>query len=143
VVALAAHFAKKHAERLNRTITRIDARGLRALAAHPWPGNVRELENVIERAVILSHGGTLRIDRESLPSADVPAAALADQLRANERQAIEEALAASHGRVSGPHGAARRLGLAPSTLEFRIRKLGIDKFAPRKRAPTATEKRSA
>jgi len=88
---------------------------------------VRELENVVERAVILSRNGTLRVDREALPGA-VLTGDMDARLQAGEREIIESALRASGGRVAGPNGAARQLGLAPSTLDFRIRRLGIDKF---------------
>jgi formate hydrogenlyase transcriptional activator len=132
VPPLVAHLAAKYAARLGRTIDRVDARGLRTLARHHWPGNVRELENVMERAVILSQNGRLRLDREVLPPMEVPGAPLSVQREASERSAIEAALLGSGGRVSGPHGAAGRLGLPASTLEFRIRKLGIDKFRYRR-----------
>jgi formate hydrogenlyase transcriptional activator len=132
VPPLVAHLASKYAARLGRTIERVDARGLRTLAAYHWPGNVRELENVVERAVILSRSGTLRVGRDVLPSAEVLRTSLSDELQSSERKAIETALAASRGRVSGPGGAARRLGLPASTLEFRIRRLGIDKFQYRR-----------
>jgi len=85
------------------------------------------MQNIIERAVILSTTGRLQIDPRSLP--DTPGSQeLDNQLDAREREAIEAALRASHGRVSGPNGAAKKLGLPHSTLEFRIKKLGIDKF---------------
>jgi formate hydrogenlyase transcriptional activator len=100
------------------------------LESYAWPGNVRELENVVERAVILSRNGTLRVERDLLPGA--AAGDMAGHLEAEERQAIEGALRASRGRISGLQGAARRLGLPASTLEFRIRRLGIDKFQYRK-----------
>jgi formate hydrogenlyase transcriptional activator len=129
---LVAHLAAKYGGRLGRTIERVDTRGLRALAAYHWPGNIRELENVVERAVILSQNGTLRIGRDVLPSSDVRTSALSDELQATERASIETALTTSRGRVSGPGGAARRLGLPASTLEFRIRRLGIDKFRYRR-----------
>jgi formate hydrogenlyase transcriptional activator len=132
IAPLVATFAAKYGTRVGRPVTRVDARSLRALAAYPWPGNVRELENIVERAVIVSRGGTLRIDREILPGADAGASRLADHLHESERAAIETALSASGGRVSGPQGAARRLGLPASTLEFRIRKLGIDRFRHRR-----------
>jgi formate hydrogenlyase transcriptional activator len=132
IAPLVATFAAKYGSRVGRPVTRVDARSLRALAAYPWPGNVRELENIVERAVIVSRGGTLRIDREILPGADVGASRLVDHLQESERAAIETALSASGGRVSGPQGAARRLGLPASTLEFRIRKLGIDRFRHRR-----------
>jgi formate hydrogenlyase transcriptional activator len=134
---LTAHFADVYARRLNRTIDRIDRRTLRLLERYSWPGNVRELEHVIERAVILSRNGTLRVDRETLAgglAGALPDGDISEQLRARERDALEAALHASAGRISGPTGAAARLGLPASTLEFRIKRLGIDKFRFR-RAP--------
>jgi transcriptional regulator with GAF, ATPase, and Fis domain len=145
---LVGHFVAKHSARLDRRVDGIDRRTLSWLESHPWPGNVRELENVVERAVILSKNGTLRIDGQTLRAASMssgplespgparlsvspPAEASAgidSRLRTQEREAIEAALRASGGRVAGPDGAAQRLGLAPSTLEFRIKKLGVDKF---------------
>jgi transcriptional regulator of acetoin/glycerol metabolism len=88
---------------------------------------VRELENVIERAVILSRNGTLSVDRDLLPCTAVTED-FTERLQNQERAAIEAALRAARGRVSGANGAARILGLPPSTLEFRIKRLGIDKF---------------
>ncbi|MBO0861150.1 MAG: sigma 54-interacting transcriptional regulator [Chloracidobacterium sp.] len=128
---LAAHFAAKHGARFGRIVNRIERRSLKLLESHHWPGNVRELENVIERAIILSRDGVLRIERDALPNADL-AGNIDERLRGREREAIEMALRASHGRVSGPKGAARALGLAPSTLDLRIKSLGIDKFQYRK-----------
>ncbi|MCC7179972.1 MAG: sigma 54-interacting transcriptional regulator [Acidobacteria bacterium] len=123
---LAAHLAAKYAARFGRRVTRIDRRTLRLLEAHPWPGNVRELENIVARAVIVAEGEVLRIPREMLAGAD-PVTRLDANLEQNERSAIEAALQACRGRVAGADGAARRLGLAPSTLESRIQRLGIDK----------------
>lgn len=128
---LVQHFAARHGARCGKTIARIDRRTMKLLEAYAWPGNVRELENVIERAVILSRQGTLRVDRETLPGATVPQDMDAD-LQKQEREAIESALRASAGRVAGANGAAKRLGLAASTLEFRIKRLGIDKFRYRR-----------
>jgi formate hydrogenlyase transcriptional activator len=128
---LAAHFAAKHGERFGRAINRIDRRSMKLLEGGAWPGNVRELENVIERAVILSRDGVLRVERDALPHADL-IGKMDERLRAQEREAIEAALRASRGRVSGPNGAARALGLAPSTLDLRIKSLGIDKFQYRR-----------
>jgi len=133
IPALVAHFAARCGARMGRSITRVERRGMRLLEGYDWPGNVRELENVIERAMILSRGGTLRIPPEVMPRA----AATGDvdrMLREQEREAIESALKASGGRVAGENGAAQRLGLAPSTLEFRIRRLGIDRYQHRRRA---------
>jgi formate hydrogenlyase transcriptional activator len=124
---LTSHFAAKHSERFGRAISRIDRRAMNLLTSYHWPGNVRELENVIERAVILSRNGALRVERDALPSAD-GAANVNERLQSQEREAIESALRASRGRVSGPNGAAKALGIPPSTLEFRIKRLGIDKF---------------
>ena len=128
VGALAASLATKHAGRLSRTIERIDKKSLRLLESHDWPGNVRELENVIERGVILSRHGTLHIERDSLRIMTTKGN-VGQHLRDEEREAIESALRLSRGRISGPNGAAGRLGLPASTLEFRIKRLGIDKFA--------------
>jgi formate hydrogenlyase transcriptional activator len=128
---LAAHFAAKHGARFGRSINRIDRRSMKLLESHHWPGNVRELENAIERAIILSRDGVLRIDRDALPRANL-LGNMDESLRAQEREAIETALRVSRGRVSGPNGAAQALGLAPSTLDLRIKSLGIDKFQYRK-----------
>ena len=128
---LVAHFAKKHGRRHGRSIARIDRRTLTLLESYEWPGNVRELENMVERAVILSRNGILRVNREMLPGAGV-APNMEASLQAREKEAIESALRVSRGRVAGPNGAAKRLGMAPSTLEFRIRRLGIDRFLYRR-----------
>jgi len=130
IPVLTAHFANKHGARFNRTISRIDRRVLGLLATYHWPGNVRELENVIERAVILSRDGTLSVDQDILPGVSV-ADNIRERIEVQEREVIENALRAARGRVSGPKGAANALGIAPSTLEFRIKRLGIDKFSYR------------
>jgi formate hydrogenlyase transcriptional activator len=128
---LVAHFADKYGTRFSRKISRIDRKTLDALQAHSWPGNVRELENTVERAVILSRNGVLTIDAP-MPR-DAAALGSVNQHASEERVAIESALAASAGRVSGETGAAQKMGLPASTLEFRIKKLGIDKFRHRRR----------
>jgi formate hydrogenlyase transcriptional activator len=128
IAPLAARLATKHATRLGRTVERIDKNSLRLLESYDWPGNVRELENVVERAVVVSRHGTLRIEPDFL--GDLPKQRnVGDHLRNEERETIESALRLSHGRISGPNGAANRLGLPASTLEFRIKRLGIDKFS--------------
>ncbi|MGH9436215.1 MAG: helix-turn-helix domain-containing protein, partial [Terriglobia bacterium] len=96
--------------------------------SYHWPGNVRELENLVERAVIASRGGTLRLETGALLLPGSPIA-LDDQLQSQERDAIEAALRCTRGRVSGPRGAAALLGIPSTTLESRIQRLGIDKFA--------------
>jgi formate hydrogenlyase transcriptional activator len=132
VGVLTAHLAAKYAAQFGRTISRIDRRTLALLESYDWPGNVRELENLIARAVIVSKGEVLQISPPMLPGTPTTGN-MNRQLEKEERVAIEAALRACRGRVSGPDGAARRLGLAPSTLESRIQRLGIDKYRHRKR----------
>jgi formate hydrogenlyase transcriptional activator len=128
---LTAHFAEKYGERFGRKISRIERQTVDLLQSHNWPGNVRELENTVERAVILARNGVLSIDAGMLGggAAQLPAD---PQAGAQEREAIVAALTASQGKVSGETGAAKRIGLPASTLEFRIKKLGIDKFRYRR-----------
>ena len=130
IAPLVAHFAEKYGAHFGRKISRIERETLDMLQSHSWPGNVRELENVVERAVILSRGGVLHLDTATLSATKDNST---EQARSEERQAIESALATSQGKVAGENGAAKKLGLPASTVEFRIRKLGIDKFRYRKR----------
>jgi transcriptional regulator with GAF, ATPase, and Fis domain len=131
---LVAHFAEKYGERFGRKISRIERKMLDLLQSQAWPGNVRELENTVERAVILSQNGVLSMDAEMLLGAEGAGRGRGiDAARSNEREALEAALSASKGKVAGESGAAKRLGLPASTVEFRIRKLGIDKFRYRAR----------
>jgi formate hydrogenlyase transcriptional activator len=125
---LVAHFAEKYGERFARPISSIDRKTLDLLQSHNWPGNVRELENTVERAVILSRNGVLTIDTDMLRDASRPSAAFNGPSASEDRQTIEAALKASRGKVSGENGAAKKIGLPASTLEFRIKKLSIDKF---------------
>jgi len=129
---LTAHFAEKYGARFGRKISRIERRTLDLLQSHHWPGNVRELENTVERAVILARNGVLSID-PTMIQAGASGAPGDPQADSQEREAIANALAASQGKISGENGAARKMGLPASTLEFRIRKLGIDKFRYRRR----------
>lgn len=129
---LVRHFTQKFAKQMGRRIETIPGEVMSALVRYSWPGNVREMQNVIERAVILSPNGRLRAAPQSLANAQPPQK-LNGQLEAREREPIEAALRASQGRVSGSNGAAKRLGLPHSTLESRIKKLGIDKFQFRRR----------
>jgi len=128
---LVEYFASRHGSRLGRKFERVDRRMMERLISYSWPGNVRELENVVERAAILSEGEKLSIDEASFkasgPDSKMPAAP-PGTLRDHEKRAIESALAQSRGRVSGPGGAAARLGLPSTTLESKIKKLGIDKY---------------
>jgi formate hydrogenlyase transcriptional activator len=126
VPILVEYFVSRHSARLGKKICRVSRATMNRFLAYDWPGNVRELQNVVERAVILSEGDSLELDEGTLPgSADsVAAAGLADQ----ERGILEAALSAAGGRVSGPGGAAARLKIPATTLESKIRRLGIDKY---------------
>ena len=133
---LVEYFVHRFAKRAGKKITAIASGSLNLLRAYPWPGNIRELQNVIERAVIVSDAETLTVDERWLgrrPGAhNVSPTALGDELLAHERARVEAALSASRGRVSGPDGAAARLGIPRSTLESRIRSLKLDKHRFRK-----------
>jgi formate hydrogenlyase transcriptional activator len=129
---LVAHFAEKYGEKFGRRISRIERNTLDVLQAHHWPGNVRELENTVERAVILSRNGVLTVDEQMLRGTTTQAAA-PNPAESEERAAIETALQAARGKISGDNGAANKIGLPASTLEFRIKKLGIDKLRYRRR----------
>jgi hypothetical protein len=99
------------------------------LCAYSWPGNIRELQNVVERAVILARGPVLSLPDLELPGLASEAVRPGRDDPSDQRQQIEQALVASRGRVYGSDGAAETLGVPPSTLEPRIRRLGIDKHA--------------
>ncbi len=123
---LIQHFVRTYAEKYGKRIARIPPPALSAWQAYEWPGNVRELQHVIERAVILTRGPELTFEEPSVTAAPPDGLRpLAEILEDAERAHILKALDAADGRVSGPGGAAERLGLKPSTLQFRIKKLGI------------------
>ncbi|HTV02839.1 MAG TPA: sigma 54-interacting transcriptional regulator [Luteitalea sp.] len=129
---LVQYFAHRLGRRTGRTVTEIAGRSLALLQSYPWPGNIRELQNVIERAVVVMEATTLTVDERWLvgapPTMPMPGAAhLGDDLAAHERVRVEAALAEAAGRVAGRSGAAARLGIPRSTLESKIRALGIDK----------------
>lgn len=123
---LAQHFLEHYRTKLKRPCETIEPESLERLIRYSWPGNIRELENVIERAVILSHQKILRIDEWLLTPHSV---ALSSKAPAGlidfERQHILQALASSNWQIEGEGGAAEQLGLAPSTLRSRIKKLGL------------------
>jgi formate hydrogenlyase transcriptional activator len=132
---LAEYWASRYSRKVGKPVRAIDAAAMAALCAYPWPGNIRELQNVVERAVILARGNVLGLSDFELPSLGSDVARPRHGGTSDEREQIEEALAASRGRVYGVEGAAELLGVPPSTLEARIRRLGIDKHAFRRRAP--------
>jgi formate hydrogenlyase transcriptional activator len=121
---LVRYFVQQYARRLNRRITSIPTETMNALTRYHWPGNIRELQNFIERAVILSTGGTLHLPVRELRRGVEPAGAVT--LEAAEREAIQRALHDSRGKVGGDKGAAARLGMKRTTLQAKMRKLGID-----------------
>jgi hypothetical protein len=134
VPAIAEHYARQYARKLGRPIRGVSPSAMEALLAYPWPGNIRELQNVIERAVILARGGSLSLPAFELPRLRSAVARPRQEGPRDERQQIEDALVKSRGRVSGVEGAAETLGVAASTLESRIHRLGIDKHGFRRLA---------
>jgi formate hydrogenlyase transcriptional activator len=130
IPALVRYFVEKHARRMNRSVETIPAETLDLLVRYSWPGNIRELENLIERAVIVSPGPVLRVPLSELKS---PAEPLADNLtlRAAEREHILKALEATNWVLAGPRGAAARLGMKRTTLQSKMRKLGVIKTRQR------------
>jgi transcriptional regulator with GAF, ATPase, and Fis domain len=129
---LVAHFVPLLARRLGKDVRTISSAALRALEAHDWPGNVRELENVLERAVICCTGSELEVDCASGFEGYGEAPRVPDQsFEAATRAHIVSVLQSTRGVVGGPNGAAARLGLKRSTLNFKLKKLGIELAAVR------------
>jgi formate hydrogenlyase transcriptional activator len=122
---LVRHFTQQFSRRMNKRIDSIPSETMTALVRYDWPGNIRELQNVIERAVILSPGPALKVSLADLKSRTVESGNIQTVLDETERVQILRALDQSNGIVSGPEGAAARLGLKRSTLQFRMQKLGI------------------
>jgi len=135
---LARHFAQQFSRRMNKVIETIPSATMDALCRYHWPGNIRELQNVIERAVIVSTSPALSVDladlnfpkagreiEKSVSPKPATNGALHDVLEQSERQQILKALELCNWVVAGPKGAAAQLGMKRSTLQQRIRKLGI------------------
>jgi len=132
---LVEYFVKRFAEKMAKRIRQIEKRTLDLCERYQWPGNIRELQNIVERSVILCSGDTFSIDEAWLSSQGplrVDGSDLPLTLQDQEKDMIESALAKSRGKVAGPRGAAAKLGIPPSTLESKIKQLGIDKrrFTP-------------
>jgi len=135
---LATHFVEQAAQRYGRRALRLTAHALRTLEAYSWPGNVRELQHVIDRAVLLSHGGALRLEgvlaEPEETTRDTPASSTREaprtvipeiEWRRREHENLRTALQLAKGRIYGPDGAADMLGIRPTTLISRLNALGV------------------
>jgi PAS domain S-box-containing protein len=131
IPVLVEYFVARFARKSGKNIRSIEKDALELLESYPWPGNIRELENVIERSVIVCETETLTIDPSWLSIGTLhpqgPTGSLGRKSSAEEKELIEKALAEAEGRVSGPSGAAAKLGIPASTLEYKIRLLKINK----------------
>jgi PAS domain S-box-containing protein len=139
---LVEYFVDRYGRKAGKKIQSVSKKTLRLLQSYPWPGNIRELQNVIERSVILCETEIFSIDENWLPQQPVLAedskqqVELPRRLLAQEKNMIEAALMETRGRVSGPRGAAAKLGIPRSTLESKIRSLKINKNRFRTRQGT-------
>jgi PAS domain S-box-containing protein len=128
---LVKYFIDRYARKAGKQIVSVSNKTLEALQSYPWPGNIRELQNVVERSVIVCDTENFSVDDSWLSAETVhlqsASSALPERVSAEEKAVIEEALSQTQGRVSGPNGAAAKLGVPPSTLESRIKALKIDK----------------
>ncbi len=135
IPVLVEYLIERYAKQAGKGIRNIKKQTVELFQAYDWPGNVRELQNVIERAVVLCDGETFAIDQSwlqgkpSRPSARMPRPVTT--LAEGEKELIEAALAASSGRISGPLGAAAKLGIPRQTLESKMKALHIDRLAVR------------
>jgi transcriptional regulator with GAF, ATPase, and Fis domain len=132
---LVGHYVRQFAERLGKSISEVPAQVVREFTEYDWPGNIRELKNVVERAVIVSSDGVLRLPeplvQTTVASADkgktLKEAIRVSTLDEAEREHILRALEATGWRIEGPKGAAAMLKIHPSTLRFRMKRLGLTK----------------
>jgi transcriptional regulator with GAF, ATPase, and Fis domain len=128
---LVEYFVARFANQTGKKITGITKRSMEVLQSYQWPGNIRELQNLLERSVIINDSENLSVDESWLSkrpiAGDSPVEPLSEKIAAQERELIEAALAESKGRVSGPSGAAAKLGIPQSTLDSKIKTLKIDK----------------
>jgi DNA-binding NtrC family response regulator len=125
---LVRYFVDRHARKLYKKIETIPEETMRALTRWDWPGNIRELENFIERAVILTRGPVLRppLGELEMPEEE-PNPIRESSLQATEREHILRILRESRGKIGGSDGAAARLGLVRTTLNSKLKKLGIER----------------
>jgi DNA-binding NtrC family response regulator len=141
ILILAEYFVQRYASRAGKKIRAIDQKTLDLLQSYDWPGNIRELQNVIERSIILSSSDVFAVDEVWLSKTTPSQTPRVEKLLTSkeesrtERQIIESALAECRGRVSGPSGAAVKLGVPPSTLDSRIKTLKINRLQFKFRSP--------
>jgi len=124
---LVEYFIDRYASKAGKKIKSIDRKSLAHLQSYSWPGNIRELQNVIERSVIVCDTDEFSVDESWLTVRTGSTRPLREDLVDQEKERIENALAEAKGRVSGPSGAASRLGIPASTLDSKIKSLKIDK----------------
>jgi PAS domain S-box-containing protein len=125
---LVRHFVDKHGRRMGKSIESIPEESMKALVGWKWPGNIRELENFIERAVILTRGNVLHVPLAELANAESDVVSEIDpNLQAAEREHILRVLRETRGMIGGSGGAAERLGLKRTTLNSKLKKLGIER----------------
>jgi formate hydrogenlyase transcriptional activator len=129
---LVEYFIDRFGKKAGKKFRTIDRKSLRLLQAYDWPGNIRELQNVIERAVILCEGDPFSVDETwlhlELPVARSRGSTLNGVLARREKEMIEAALAECYGQISGPLGAATKLGLPARTLDSKIKCCKINKY---------------
>jgi formate hydrogenlyase transcriptional activator len=133
IALLVEYFVEQYSRRANKGIRNIQKHTLDRFLTYRWPGNVRELQNIVERAVLLCDGETLSVDEswlrrvshEESSQVSIALGVLRRPEASHERELIEAALAESGGRVSGPSGAAAKLGIPRQTLESKMARLGI------------------
>ena len=130
IPVLVKYFMDRYASKAGKTIRGVNKKSLELLQSYPWPGNIRELQNVIERSVIICETENLMVDKNWLAQESVKIQSLgqplSEELVAREKERIEATLAETRGRVSGPWGAAAKLGIPRSTLDSKIRSLKIN-----------------
>ena len=131
IAMLVEYFIDRFARQAGKKIKSIDKKTLASVQAYPWPGNIRELQNVIERSVILCETEIFSVDESWLSSTSsslqAASSTLWEKSALQEKEVIEAALAETRGRVSGPAGAAAKLGIPSTTLESKIKSLKINK----------------
>jgi formate hydrogenlyase transcriptional activator len=127
---LVEYFIDRFGRKSGKKFSTIDKRALRMFQSYAWPGNIRELQNVVERAVILSDDDHFSVDetwlKQQAPPPASPTLPLSGALLSQEKEMIEAALQNSRGRISGPSGAAVKLGIPAKTLDSKIKRLGIE-----------------